>query len=53
MLRFVKVLDLIAAVKGLHELSAEQISELIRDSGNNVVRHIAEDGSHMQVFKNN
>ncbi|KAL0371379.1 UNVERIFIED_CONTAM: Nodulin homeobox [Sesamum angustifolium] len=42
-------LDLIAAVKGLHELSPQQLSKLIRDSGNNVVRHIAEDGSHIQV----
>ncbi|KAI3449564.1 hypothetical protein Pfo_006229 [Paulownia fortunei] len=43
------VLDLIAAVKGLHELSPQQLSKLMRDSGNNVVRHIAEDGSHIQV----
>ncbi|KAL7112788.1 hypothetical protein ACP275_04G023300 [Erythranthe tilingii] len=43
------VLDIIAAVKGLHELSPQQISKLIKDSGNNVVRHIAEDGSHIQV----
>ncbi|KAL0459601.1 UNVERIFIED_CONTAM: Nodulin homeobox [Sesamum latifolium] len=42
-------LDLIAAVKGLHELSPQQLSKLIRDSGNNVVRHVAEDGSHIQV----
>ncbi|CAA0828151.1 Unknown protein [Striga hermonthica] len=43
------VLDLIAAVKGLHELSPQQLTKLIRDSGNNIVRHIAEDGSHIQV----
>ncbi|XP_057782461.1 nodulin homeobox-like [Salvia miltiorrhiza] len=42
-------LDLIAAVKGLHELSPQQLGKLIRDSGNNVVRHIAEDGSCIQV----
>ncbi|KAK6141302.1 hypothetical protein DH2020_024938 [Rehmannia glutinosa] len=44
------VLDLIAAVKGLHELSPQQLSKLIRDSGNNIVRHIAEDGSHIQIL---
>ncbi|KAL6500408.1 hypothetical protein OROHE_025774 [Orobanche hederae] len=43
------VLDLIGAVKGLHELSPQQLTKLIRDSGNNIVRHIAEDGSHIQV----
>ncbi|XP_041990693.1 nodulin homeobox-like isoform X1 [Salvia splendens] len=42
-------LDLIAAVKGLHELSPQQLGKLIRDSGNNVVRHIVEDGSCIQV----
>ncbi|XP_047981556.1 nodulin homeobox-like isoform X3 [Salvia hispanica] len=42
-------LDLIAAVKGLHELSPQQLGKLIKDSGNNVVRHIAEDGSCIQV----
>lgn len=49
---FIKALDLIAAVKGLHELSPQQLGKLIRDSGNNVVRHIAEDGSHIQVIRN-
>ncbi|KAL3647930.1 hypothetical protein CASFOL_008898 [Castilleja foliolosa] len=43
------VLDLIAAVKGLHELSPQQLTKLIKDSGNNIVRHIAQDGSHIQV----
>ncbi|KAG8389413.1 hypothetical protein BUALT_Bualt02G0226800 [Buddleja alternifolia] len=43
------VLDIIGAVKGLHELSPHQLSKLMRDSGNNIVRHIAEDGSHIQV----
>ncbi|GER26510.1 trafficking protein particle complex subunit 2-like protein [Striga asiatica] len=38
-------LDLIAAVKGLDELSPQQLTQLIRDSGNN----IAEVGSHIQV----
>ncbi|KAH6813999.1 hypothetical protein C2S51_023017 [Perilla frutescens var. frutescens] len=42
-------LDLIAAVKGLHELSPQQLGKLIRDSGNNVVHHISEDGSQIQV----
>ncbi|CAA0832079.1 Unknown protein [Striga hermonthica] len=42
-------LDLIAAVKGLHVLSPQQLTQLIRDSGNNIVQHIAEDGSHIQV----
>ncbi|KAL3644832.1 hypothetical protein CASFOL_010012 [Castilleja foliolosa] len=43
------VLDLIAAVKGLHELSPQQLTKLIKDSGNNIVRHVAQDGSHIQV----
>lgn len=48
---FIKALDLIAAVKGLHELSPQQLGKLIRDSGNNVVRHIGEDGSYIQVIR--
>ncbi|PIN26056.1 hypothetical protein CDL12_01192 [Handroanthus impetiginosus] len=45
----VKVLDIIAAVKGLHDLTPQQLNKRIRDSGNNVVQHIAEDGSHIQI----
>lgn len=50
---FVKVLDLVAAVNTLHELSAQQLSKLIKDSGNSIIRYVAEDGSHFQVFRRN
>ncbi|KAL3849810.1 hypothetical protein ACJIZ3_011692 [Penstemon smallii] len=41
--------DIISAVKRLHELNAQQLSKLISDSGSNVIRHTAEDGSHIQI----
>lgn len=44
-----KVLDLIAAVKHLHELSPQQLAKLMKDSGHNVVQYVAEDGSLIQV----
>ncbi|KAL8530776.1 hypothetical protein ACS0TY_007715 [Phlomoides rotata] len=47
------VLDLIAAVKGLHELSPQQLAKLMKDSGHNVVQHVAEDGSLIQVTEMN
>lgn len=43
------VLDLVAAVNTLHELSAQQLSKLIKDSGNSIIRYVAEDGSHFQI----
>ncbi|XP_073137546.1 nodulin homeobox isoform X2 [Henckelia pumila] len=43
------VLDLVAAVNTLHELSAQQLSKLIKDSGNSIIRYVAEDGSQFQI----
>ncbi|XP_073148369.1 nodulin homeobox-like [Henckelia pumila] len=43
------VLDLVAAVNTLHELSAQQLSKLIKDSGNCVIRYVAEYGSQFQI----
>ncbi|XP_073302747.1 nodulin homeobox-like [Primulina huaijiensis] len=43
------VLDLVAAVNTLHELSAQQLSKLIKDYGNSIIRYVAEDGSHFQI----
>lgn len=44
-----EALDLIAAVKGLHGLTSQQLSKLIRDSGNSILQHITEDGSLVQI----
>ncbi|KAL2535344.1 sequence-specific DNA binding [Forsythia ovata] len=44
-----EALDLIAAVQGLHGLTSQQLSKLIRDSGNNILQHITEEGSHVQI----
>ncbi|EPS63188.1 hypothetical protein M569_11600 [Genlisea aurea] len=46
-----EAVDLIAAVKGLHGLSPVQLKKLIKDSGNNMIRHIADDGSTIQVVE--
>ncbi|XP_075524133.1 nodulin homeobox isoform X1 [Primulina tabacum] len=43
------VLDLVAAVNTLHELSAQQLSKLIKDSGNSIIQYVAEDGSQCQI----
>ncbi|KZV54339.1 hypothetical protein F511_03594 [Dorcoceras hygrometricum] len=43
------VLDLVAAVNTLHELSAQQLCKLIKESGNSIIRYITEDGSHFQI----
>ncbi|CAA3029924.1 Probable receptor-like protein kinase At5g24010 [Olea europaea subsp. europaea] len=44
-----EALDLIAAVKGLHGLTSQQLSKLIRDSGNNILQHSTEDGLLVQI----
>ncbi|KAK4355726.1 hypothetical protein RND71_024697 [Anisodus tanguticus] len=42
-------LDLISAVKGLHGLSSEELSRLIREAENNILQHIPENGLNIQV----
>ncbi|KAJ8543338.1 hypothetical protein K7X08_005861 [Anisodus acutangulus] len=42
-------LDLISAVKGLHGLSSEELSRLIREAENNILQHIPENGLNIQI----
>ncbi|VFQ78589.1 unnamed protein product [Cuscuta campestris] len=42
-------LDLVSAVKGLHALNSQELSRLIKDADNNIVRHTTPDGSNVQV----
>ncbi|CAH9112507.1 unnamed protein product [Cuscuta europaea] len=42
-------LDLVSAVKGLHVLSSHDLSKLIHDAENNILRHIDQNGSIVQV----
>ncbi|VFQ68622.1 unnamed protein product [Cuscuta campestris] len=42
-------LDLVSAVKGLHALNSQELSRLIRDAVNNIIRHTTPDGSNVQV----
>ncbi|XP_073157729.1 nodulin homeobox-like [Henckelia pumila] len=46
---FIKVLDLVAAVNTLHDLSAQQLRKLIKDSGTYIIRYVADDGSQFQI----
>ncbi|KAK4357315.1 hypothetical protein RND71_022925 [Anisodus tanguticus] len=42
-------LDLISAVKGLHGLSSQELSRLIREAENNILQHIPENGLNIRV----
>ncbi|XP_031100521.1 nodulin homeobox isoform X2 [Ipomoea triloba] len=42
-------LDLVSAVKGLHTLGSQELSRLIRDAENNILRHSTQNGSSVQV----
>ncbi|KAJ8547470.1 hypothetical protein K7X08_011056 [Anisodus acutangulus] len=42
-------LDLISAVKGLHGLSSQELSRLIREAENNILQHIPENGLNIQI----
>ncbi|XP_049407586.1 nodulin homeobox isoform X3 [Solanum stenotomum] len=42
-------LDLISAVKGLHGLSSQELSRLIREAENNMLQYIPENGLNIQI----
>ncbi|XP_059295471.1 nodulin homeobox isoform X1 [Lycium ferocissimum] len=42
-------LDLISAVKGLHGLSSQELSRLIREAENNILQHLTENGLNIQI----
>ncbi|MCD9559496.1 hypothetical protein HAX54_017457 [Datura stramonium] len=42
-------LDLISAVKGLHGLSSQELSRLIREAENSILQHIPENGLSIQI----
>ncbi|KAM3326275.1 nodulin homeobox isoform X1 [Capsicum chacoense] len=42
-------LDMLSAVKGLHSLSSQELSRLIREAENNILQHIPENGLNIQI----